>query len=145
MPKAAYIYDSLPGEEVVVRGFLEANDRAVLAVPKVGSPHFITEADVDQLSSQGSAGDYANFYKKGWTHVLRIDGISVQPSYTAGGSSWYVIISSGTEAWRSSDVLARFSGKEVEILGKWDSFVVPDLSPVIAVTQFQPRSIRVAE
>lgn len=145
IPRAVYEYDELPAEQEVIRGFLEVNDRVVLAVPKVGEPTFTTEDEVDRISREGLQNQYLNFYKKGWTHRLRLTGSSVPPNFEINGSRYYVILSSGTEAWNSSTVLNKFAGKEVEIKGKWDSFMIPDYASPEGVTQFRPRSIREAE
>lgn len=144
VPRGVYEYDELPSEQEVIRGFLEANDRVVLAVPKEGAPKFISEDEVDRISKEGLENQYLNFYKKGWTHRIRLSESSVQPNFEINGSRYYVIRSSGTEAWNSSTVLNKFVGKEVEIKGKWDSFMIPDYASPEGVTQFRPRSIREA-
>ncbi len=145
VPRAVYLYDQLPGQEEIVRGILEANDMVVLAVPKEGDPTFISEDEVDRISKEGLQGQYLNFYKKGWTHRIRLGESDVRPSFEMNGTKYYVILSSGTEAWQSAKVLDKFVGKEVELKGKWDSFMIPDYSSPEGVTQFRPRSIREAE
>lgn len=141
VPRDTHEYDLLPGEEGVIRGFLEANDRIILAIPEQGDPGIISEDEVDQLIGEG-LGDKYNFIKPGWTHRIQLNETSLTPSLKIEGLSYYVIVSSGTETWKSSDVLEKFAGKEVEMKGKWGSFPIPGHPLSMGVTQFRPRSIR---
>lgn len=142
VPRKMYEFDQLPGEEVLIRGLLEVNERVILAIPKEGKPSLITEEDVDRIVAEGLKDAY-DFRNPGWTHRIRLENIGIEPSFMIEDQYYYVIVSSGTEAWRSEDLLNRFVGMEVELVGKWDSFSDP-VYPTLSVTQFQPKSIREA-
>ncbi len=140
VPRRTYEFDLLPGEEVVVLGYLEANDRVIVAIPKDGEPSLITEAEVDRITAEGEREKY-DFRKPGWTHRIQLDDNPIAPSFQIGDKKYYGIVSFGTEAWKAEDVLDEFVGKEVELLGKWDSFTDPEY-PGLSITQLQPKSIR---
>ena len=97
---------------------------------------------MDPIVEQGLREDY-DFRKPGWTHRLLSD-IDVVPSYEDGGSGYYFLKLSGTSAWSASDVYAKYEGKNVEILGKWDSFTHPDF-PSLNIVQFWGKSIRTVD
>jgi hypothetical protein len=141
VPRKVHEFDLLSGEEAVVRGILEANDR-VLAIPKKGEPDMITEAEVDLIVSEGLREDY-DFRNPGWTHRIQLNHSTVGPSFVANDQSYHVIVSFETAAWRTEDVLNKYLGQEVEILGKWDSYTDP-LYPKLSITQFRPKLIRKA-
>lgn len=142
VPRKVYEFDQYPGEEVVIRGHLEANERVILALPDGGVPELVSEERVDEIVEQGLRGSY-NFIKPGWTHVI-ISDPGITPSYELDGAKYYVLINSGTEAWRSEDVYSRYEGEDVEILGKWDSFTDPKY-PGLGIVQFRGKSIRLAD
>ena len=102
----------------------------------------ITDAQVDRIVSEGLVEEY-DFRNPGWTHRIQINGSDVSPNFQINGKDYYVIVSSGTEAWRTEDLFNNYLGQEVEILGKWDSFTDP-VYPKLGITQFQPKSIRMA-
>jgi hypothetical protein len=139
VPREVYYFDQSPGEEIIITGRLEANDRVILAIPEAGEIEPITEQRVDQIVDQGLREEY-NFRKPGWTHRVLSD-IDVVPSYEEGGSGYYLLKISGTSAWSASEVYAKYEGKNVEILGKWDSFTDPDF-PSLNIVQFWGKSIR---
>ena len=141
VPRKVYEFDQFPGEEVIIRGRLEDNERVIIAIPKAGDVELITEEQVDAIDQQGLRDEY-DFRKPGWTHRLRSD-LDVTPSYEEAGVGYYVLINSGTEAWRSEDIYSEFVGKDVEILGKWDSFTDP-VYPFLSIVQFRGKSIRLA-
>lgn len=143
VPRKAYEFDQLPGEEVMIRGLLEVNQRRILAIPKSGEISLITEDEVDGIVAEGRKDDY-DYREPGWTHVIQLEGRPARPSFEADGKDYYVIISSGTEAWKSEDVLKEYAGSEVEMIIKWDSFTDPRY-PGIAVTQIRGKSIRRAQ
>ncbi len=142
VPRNVHEFDQLPGEEVLIRGYLEENDRTVLAIPKEGEPTLIADADVNRIVAEGLREAY-DFREPDWTHRIRLEGIDIAPNFLIGGEGYYVIISSGTDVWRSENVLDQFADREVELIGKWDSFTDPAY-PGLSVTQFQPKSIREA-
>jgi len=139
VPREVYYFDQFPGEEGIITGRLEANDRVVIAIPRVGEIEPITEKQVDQIVEQGLREEY-DFRKPGWTHRLLAD-LVVGPSYEEGGSSYYLLKISGTSAWSASDIYAKYEGKDVEVLGKWDGFTNPDF-PSLNIVQFWGKSIR---
>lgn len=140
VPRRVHAFDQFPGEEVIIRGTLEENDRFVLAIPKSGEPTLVTEAEVDRIASEGLLNEY-DFRNPGWTHRIQLNNSEIAPNFVIDGRAYYVIVSSGTEAWRSEDLFDKYVGREVEILGKWHSFTDP-VYPELSVTQFQPKSIR---
>jgi hypothetical protein len=142
VPRPVFYYDQFPGAEVVIRGRLEANDRVIIAIPKVGEIEPITEQRVDQIVEEGLKEEY-DFRKPGWTHRL-LANLDVSPSYEEGGSSYYLLKISGTSAWSAADVYSKYEGREVEILGKWDSFADPDI-PALNIVQFWGKSIRMVD
>jgi len=142
IPRKVYDFDQYPGEEVVIRGRLEANSRIILALPEGGNPELITEDRVDEIVEEGLRESY-DFRKPGWTHVILSDQDTV-PSYQENGSSYYVLINSGSEAWKSEDVYSGYEGEEVEILGKWDSYTDPEY-PGLGIVQFRGKSIRLVK
>jgi hypothetical protein len=142
VPREVYLFDQFPGEEVTIRGRLEANDRIILAIPKAGDIELITEQQVDQIVEQGLREEY-DFRKPGWTHRLLSD-LDVAPSYEDGGSRYYLLKISGTSAWSASDVYAKYKGKDVEILGKWDNFTDPDI-PSLSIIQIWGKSIQTVD
>jgi hypothetical protein len=139
VPREVFYFDQFPGEGIIITGRLEANDRVILAIPKVGEIEPITEQQVDRIVEQGLREEY-DFRKPGWTHRL-ISDLDVIPSYEEGGSDYYLLKISGTSAWSASDVYSKYEGKEVEILGKWDSFTDPEI-PSLNIVQFWGKSIR---
>ena len=142
VPRKVYEFDQYPGDEVVIRGRLEANDRKILAIPKAGDVELITEKQVDAIVQQGLRDEY-DFRNPGWTHRLRAD-LNATPSFEEDGVGYYVLINSGTEAWSSEDVYSEFEGRDVEILGKWDNYTDP-IYHLIGVVQFRGKSIRAVD
>jgi hypothetical protein len=140
VPRDTYEYDLISGEETVIRGILESNDRVILAIPKEGDYRLVSDEGVDRIVEDGQRDQY-DFLKKDWSHRIRSDQINLSPSYESEGESYYVIVSSGTDAWDSSGLLDEFVGKEVEMTGKWDTLTVVG-HPQISVIQFHPREIR---
>jgi len=143
VPRDTGTYDNLPGDEVVAKGYLEANPRIIWALPKVGEPRIISEETVDRIVHEGLKEDYILFRKILWTQRLQSEGIDQRPSFEKGGKRYYLILSTGTEAWNSSKVLSRYEGKYVEIRGKWDYYSDPDYPERGTVIQLWPRSIRI--
>ena len=136
-------YKQLPGDEVTIRGLLEANDRTILAIPTGGKPFLITETEVDGIVAEGMKGQH-DFRDPGWTHRIRLDDSGMEPDFVIDGEEWFVILSTGTDVWRSENLLRDYEGTEVEMIGKWDSYMTPD-HPTISVIQFRARSIRKVE
>jgi hypothetical protein len=136
-------YKGLPGDEVTITGLLEANDRIVLAIASGTKPTLITEDEVDRIVSEGLKDRY-DFREPGWTHRIRRQDEEIEPNFVIGGDPYYVILSSGTEVWRSENVLKDYEDAQVEIIGKWDSYMDP-VYPTLSVTQFRARLIRKAE
>jgi len=144
VPRDTLGYENLPGPEVVVRGRLEANTRVIFAVPKDGEVRLLTENQIDEIDANGSTQNYTTFHKVDWSHTLSTNDLSRKPSFTTGNENRYLILSTGTGAWRSSSVLKDYEGREVEMRGKWDSYSSPDYPLRGSVTQFHPRAIREA-
>jgi hypothetical protein len=135
-------YKGLAGEEVTIAGLLEANDRLVLAIASGAKPTLITEEEVDRIVSEGLKGQY-DFREPGWTHRIRMENEEIEPNFIIDGDHCYVILSTGTDVWRSENVLKDYEDAEVEIIGKWDSYMDP-VYPTLSVPQFRARYIRKA-
>lgn len=143
VPHDTGTYDNLPGAEVLARGYLEANPNIIWALPKAGEPSIISEETVDRIVREGRKADYILFRKIQWTYRLQSESIGLDPSFESGGKRYYLVLSTGTEAWNSSKVLSRYEGKYVEIRGKWDYYADPDYPERGRVLQLWPRSIRI--
>jgi hypothetical protein len=141
VPRHVHETDKVPGEEVIIRGYLEKNDR-VLAIPKDGEPSLITEEEVDQIVEDGLKGEY-DFRNPGWTHRIRLEDSEIAPSFTIGETRYYVIQSFETTVWKTEDLFNKYLDREVELLGKWHPYTDP-VYPNLSVTQFLPISIREA-
>jgi hypothetical protein len=142
VPREVHKTDSIPGEEVIIRGYLERNDR-ILAIPKDGEPSLITENQVDRIVEEGLKGEY-DFRNPGWTHAIRLEGSDIVPSFTIGEDRYYVILSFETNVWKTDELFDGYMGVEVELLGKWSPYTDPDY-PRLSITQFLPISIREAQ
>ena len=135
-------YKGLAGEEVTIAGLLEANDRLVLAIAGGARPTLITEDEVDRIVFEGLKDQY-DFREPGWTHRIRMENEEIEPNFIIDGDHCYVILSTGTDVWRSENVLKDYEGMEVEITGKWDSYM-DSVYPTLSVPQFRARYIRKA-
>jgi hypothetical protein len=141
VPREVHKTDKIPGDEVIIRGYLERNDR-ILAIPKDGEPSLITEDQVDQIVEDGLKGEY-DFRNPGWTHRIRLEDSDILPSLIIDGMSYYVILSFETNVWKTDELFDRYVGVEVELLGKWNPYTDP-IYPKLSITQFLPISIREA-
>jgi hypothetical protein len=139
VPREVHKTDKIPGEEVIIKGFLEKNDR-VLAIPKDGNPTLITEEEVDQIVENGLKEEY-DFRNPDWTHRIRLEDSEIIPSFTIEDMKYYLILSFETNVWKTENLFNKYVGKEVEILGKWSPYTDP-IYPELSVTQFLPISIR---
>ncbi len=142
VPNDRFVYKQVQAEEVVIEGLLTTNYRIVFAVTKDNDFELFTEAGIDELNGNGSMDRYRTFHKQEWSHRLEGQDISRNPSYRENGTAYFLILSTGTETWRSSSVLREFENQTVEIKGKWDSYSSPDYPLAGSVVQFLPEAIR---
>ena len=142
VPREVHETDKIAGEEVIIRGYLENNDR-VLAIPKEGEPSLITEEEVDQIVEDGLKENY-DFRNPGWTHRILLEDSEITPSFSIGETNYYVILSFETNVWKTEELFDKYVGKEVEILGKWYPYTDP-IYPKLSINQFLPISLREAQ